>query len=323
MRTKSATAGALAALAVLASSPEALAQTYPTKPIRLILPFPPGGPTDIAGRAIAQKLSEQLGQTVIADNRPGATSNIGLELAAKSPPDGYTMVLTPPSIALSPSMYKKLNYDAQRDLQPLSLVANMYYVMATHTSVPAKNLNEFIALAKRNPGKLNYSSSGLGAGNHLATELLRSMYGLQMVHVPYKGNVAGLLACTTGEVDFGTFAVAPAIPMVKAQKVRPLAALTEKRLDVLPDIPTAREQNVDLVSVQWYGILVPANTPRPITDRLVTELHKAVTAPDLKEKLAISGIDTVTSTPEAFTNLIRTETTRYAKVIKAAGIKPE
>lgn len=320
---KSASAVTLAALAVLASAPQALAQTYPTKPIRLILPFPPGGPTDIAGRAIAQKLSEQLGQTVIADNRPGATSNIGLELAAKSPPDGYTMVLTPPSIALSPSMYKKLNYDAQRDLQPLSLVANMYYVMAAHTSVPAKNLNEFIALAKRNPGKLNYSSSGLGAGNHLATELLRSMYGLQMVHVPYKGNVAGLLACTTGEVDFGTFAVAPAIPMVKAQKVRPLAALTEKRLDVLPDIPTAREQNVDLVSVQWYGILVPANTPRPITERLVTELHKAVSAPDLKEKLAISGIDAVASTPEEFSNLIRTETVRYAKVITAAGIKPE
>jgi tripartite-type tricarboxylate transporter receptor subunit TctC len=199
----------------------------------------------------------------------------------------------------------------------------MYYIMASHTSVPAKNLNEFIALAKRNPGKLNFSSSGLGAGNHLATELLRSMYGLQMVHVPYKGNVAGLIACTTGEVDFGTFAVAPAIPIVKAQKVRPLAALTEKRLDVLPDVPTAREQKVDLVSVQWYGILVPANTPRPITDRLVTELHKAVSAPDLKEKLAISGIDTVTSTPEEFTKLIRTETTSFAKVIKAAGIKPE
>lgn len=311
------------AIATVAASPVVCAQAYPTKPIRLILPFPPAGPTDIAGRAIAQKLSEQLGQTVIADNRPGATSNIGLELAAKSPPDGYTMVLTPPSIALSPSMYTKLNYDAQRDLQPLSLVANMYYIMATHTSVPAKNLNEFIALAKRSPGKLNFSSSGLGAGNHLATELLKSMYGLQMVHVPYKGNVAGLLACTTGEVDFGTFAVAPAIPMIQGRKVRPLAALTEKRLDVLPDIPTALEQSVDLVSVQWYGMLVPAATPRPIVDRLVSELHKAASSPDLKDKLAASGIDLVTSTPEQFGSLIRSETTRYAKVIKAAGIKAE
>lgn len=313
----------VAALALFAVSPVVYAQAYPTKPIRFILPFPPAGPTDIAGRAIAQKLSEQLAQPVIADNRPGATSNLGLELAAKAPPDGYTLILTPPSIAISPSMYKKLNYDAVRDLQPLTLVANMYYVTAEHNSVPAKNLKEFIAFAKRNPGKLNFSSSGLGAGNHLATELLKSMYGLQMVHVPYKGNVAGLIACATGEVDFGTFALAPAIPIVKSKKVRPLAVLTEKRLDVLSDVPTAREQGVDLVSVQWYGILTSAGTPRSIVDRLVSELHKAVSSPDLKEKLANAGIDTVTSTPEQFAELIRSETVRFAKVIKAAGIKPE
>ncbi|HYC45668.1 MAG TPA: tripartite tricarboxylate transporter substrate binding protein [Burkholderiales bacterium] len=313
----------IAALAVFAPAPTVFAQAYPTKPIRLILPFPPGGPTDIAGRTIAQKLSEQIQQPVVPENRPGATSNIGLELAAKSPPDGYTIVLTPPSISLSPSMYKKLNYDAARDFQPLSLVANMYYVMATHNSVPAKNLKEFIALAKSSPGKLNFSSSGLGAGNHLATELLRSMYGLQMVHIPYKGNVAGLLACMTGEVDFGTFAVAPAIPVVKDKKVRPLAALTEKRLGVLPDVPTAREQGVDLVSVQWYAILTSAGTPRPVVDRLVSEIHKAVLAPEVKDKLGSSGIDTVTSTPEQLRELIRSETVRYAKVIKAAGIKPE
>jgi tripartite-type tricarboxylate transporter receptor subunit TctC len=304
-------------------APAVLAQAYPAKPIRLILPFPPAGPTDIAGRVIAQKLSEQVGQPVVPENRPGATSNIGLEIAAKSPPDGYTLVFTPPSISLSPSMYKKLNYDAARDFQPLTLMANMYYVMAEHNSVPAKNLNEFIALAKRNPGKLNFSSSGPGAGNHLATELLISMNGLQMVHIPYKGNVAGLLACATGEVDFGTFAVAPAIPIIKSKKVRPLAALTEKRLDVLPDVPTAREQNVDLVSVQWYGMLVPAATPRPIVDRLVSELHKVAASPEVKEKLAAAGIDLVSSTPDEFANLIRSETARYAKVVKDAGIKPE
>ncbi len=299
------------------------AQTYPSKPIRFILPFPPGGPTDIAGRAIAQKLSEQLKQPVIADNRPGATSNLGLELTAKSPPDGYTIVLTPPSISISPSMYAKLNYDAARDLQPLTLVANMYYVTGVHNSVPAKNLKEFIALAKRNPGKLNFSSSGLGAGNHLATELLMSMYGLKMTHIPYKGNVAGLLACATGEVDFGTYALAPAIPIVKAKRVRPLAVLTEKRLDVLSEVPTAREQGVDLVAVQWYGILTAAGTPRPIVDRLVAELHKAVMSPDVREKLATSGVDTTTSTPEEFAELIRSETVRFAKVIKSAGIKAD
>jgi tripartite-type tricarboxylate transporter receptor subunit TctC len=309
------------ALAALAAAPAALAQTYPTKPLRLILPFPPGGPTDIAGRTIAQKLSEQMHQTVIADNRPGATSNIGLELAAKSPPDGYTIVLTPPTIALSPSMYKKLNYDAVRDFQPLSQVANMYYVMASHNSVPARNLKELVALAKGQPGKLNFSSSGLGAGNHLATELLKSMYGLKMVHVPYKGNVAGLIACTTGEVDFGTYAVAPAIPMIKANKVRALAALTESRLRLLPDVPTAREQGIDLVTVQWYGLLAPAATPRPIVERLVSEIHKAVQAPDLKAKLEASGIDAASSTPEQLGELIRSEIKRYAKVVAAVGIQ--
>jgi len=314
---------AVLALTAFAASPIVLAQAYPTKPLRLILPFPPGGPTDFAGRTIAQKLSEQLGQPVIPENRPGATANVGLGLAAKSAPDGYTIVLTPPSISLSPSLYKKLNYDALRDLQPLTTVANMYYIMAVHNSVPAKNMKEFITLAKRNPGKLNFSSSGPGAGNHLSMELLKTMYGLQMVHIPYKGNVAGLLACATGEVDVGTFAVAPAISVVKANRVRPIAALTEKRLGVLPDVPTAREQNVDLVSVQWYGILSAAGTPRPIVDRLVSELHKAISAPDVKEKLAKSGIDTVTSTPEQFGELIRSETVRFAKVIKDAGIKPD
>jgi tripartite-type tricarboxylate transporter receptor subunit TctC len=299
------------------------AQTYPSKSIRLILPFPPGGPTDIAGRAIGQKLADQLKQPVIPDNRPGATSNIGLELAAKAPPDGYTIVLTPPTIALSPSMYTKLNYDATKDFTPLTLVALMHYVTAVHNSVPATNLKEFIALAKKNPGKLNFSSSGLGAGNHLATVLLSSMFDLKMVHVPYKGNVAGLLALTTGEVDFGTFAIAPAVPIIKAKKARPLATLTEKRLGVLPDVPTAKESGIDLVTTQWYGMLAPAGTPRPIVDRLVSELHKAVASPDLQERFATAGIDTASNTPEQFADLIRSEITRFAKVIKAAGIKPE
>jgi tripartite-type tricarboxylate transporter receptor subunit TctC len=187
--------------------------------------------------------------------------------------------------------------------------------------VPAKNLKELVALAKAHPGKLNFSSSGLGAGNHLATELLKGMYGLKMVHVPYKGNVAGLLACATGEVDFGTYAVAPALPIIKSNKVRPLAALTEKRLSLLPDVPTAREQGIDLVTVQWYGLLAPAGTPKPIVERLVAEIHKAVQAPDLKAKFEASGIDTASSTPEQFSELIRSEIKRFAKVVQAAGIQ--
>lgn len=313
-----ATMVALAALAVPAA---VSAQAYPAKAIRMILPFPPAGPTDLAGRMIALKMADQMQQPVIAENRPGATGNIGIELAAKSPPDGYTIVLATTTLAQSPSMYKKLNYDAARDLQPLTHVANMYYVMATHNSVPAKNLKELIAIARRSPDKLNFSSSGLGAGNHLATELLKNMYGLRMVHVPYKGNVAGLLACSTGEVDFGTFSVAPAIALIEGKRVRPLAVLTDKRLKVLPDVPTAQEQGVDLVTVQWYGLLTRAGTPRPIVDRLVAEIQRAVQSPDLKAKFEASGVDPVTSTPEQFAELIRSETVRYAKVIEAIGIK--
>lgn len=308
-------------LAAFAVSPVAHTQTFPTKAIRLILPFPPAGPTDIAGRAIAQKMSERVGQPVITENRPGATSNIGIEIAAKSAPDGYTLVLATTTIAQSPSMYRKLNYDALRDLQPLTLVANMYYVMATHQSVPVKGIKELIALARKHPNKLNFSSSGLGAGNHLATELLSRMYDLKMVHVPYKGNVGGLIALSAGEVDFGTYAVAPAIPLIESKRIVPLAALTDKRLRVLPNVPTALEQGVDLVTVQWYGMLTRAGTPKPVVDRLVTELHAAAQSPDLVSRLAASGIDVATNSPEQFTELIRSETARFAKIIQAAGIR--
>jgi tripartite-type tricarboxylate transporter receptor subunit TctC len=303
----------------------AMAQAaYPAKPIRLILPFPPGGPTDIAGRVIAQKLGELLGQPVIPDNRPGATSNIGLELAAKAPPDGYTIVFAGPPLAISPSLYSKLNYDGQKDLAPITLVAAMHNVMAAHTSVPARTLKEFIQLARRNPGKLNFSSSGAGATNHLASELFRSMYRLNMVHVPYKGNAAALIALTSGEVDFGTYALPPAIPPIKANKVRAYAVLSENRVAVIPDVPTSKEAGVDnFVMPIWYGILAPAGTPRAIVDRLNAGLHKTLATPETKERLAHAGVEPLVNTPEQFAEFIRAETARYAKVVKDAGIKME
>jgi tripartite-type tricarboxylate transporter receptor subunit TctC len=297
------------------------AQSYPVRPIRLILPFPPGGPTDITGRAIAQKLGEQLGQSVIPDNRPGAAGNIGLELAAKAPPDGYTIVLTAPPIAISPSLYKKLNYNAQKELAPITLVAEIQNIVVAHNSVPVKNLKDLIALARRNPGKLNFSSSGAGSTNHLASELLKGMYKLDMVHVPFKGSGPALVALMSGQVDWGTMAVPGAIPLVKAGKVRGLAVLSEKRVPALPNIPTAQESGVDnfVVSI-WYGILAPAATSRNIINRLNSELHKVLAAPDLKERLANSGVDPLTSTPEQFASHIKSETVRYAKIIKDAGI---
>jgi len=309
-------------LAVLPAA--ALAQAYPAKSIRLILPFPPGGPTDITGRAIAQKLSEQLGQTVVPENRPGAGGNLGLELGAKAPPDGYTITLAAPPIAVSPSLYAKLNYNAIRDFAPISLVAAIQNIMVVHNSVPAKTLKEFIQLARRYPGKLNFSSSGAGSTNHLASELLRGMYKLDMVHVPYKGAASALVALMSGDVDMGIMAVPPAIPQVKANKVRALAVLTEQRVPALPNVPTSKEAGVDnFVMPIWYGILAPAGTPREIVNRLNSEIHRALASSDLKERLAAGGIDPLVNTPEQFAEFIKSETARYAKVIKDAGIKIE
>jgi len=310
---------------ILAVLPAAtLAQAYPAKSIRLILPFPPGGPTDITGRAIAQKLSEQLGQTVVPENRPGAGGNLGLELGAKAPPDGYTITLAAPPIAVSPSLYAKLNYNAIRDFAPISLVAAIQNIMVVHNSVPAKTLKEFIQLARRYPGKLNFSSSGAGSTNHLASELLRGMYKLDMVHVPYKGAASALVALMSGDVDMGIMAVPPAIPQVKANKVRALAVLTEQRVPALPNVPTSKEAGVDnFVMPIWYGILAPAGTPREIVNRLNSEIHRALASSDLKERLAAGGIDPLVNTPEQFAEFIKSETARYAKVIKDAGIKIE
>jgi tripartite-type tricarboxylate transporter receptor subunit TctC len=301
-----------------------LAQAYPVKPIRMILPFPPGGPTDITGRAIAQKLSEQLGQTVVPENRAGAAGNLGLELGAKSPPDGYTITLTAPPLTVSPSLYAKLNYDAVRDFAPVSLVAAIQNIMVVHNSVPATTVKEFIALARRNPGKLNFSSSGAGSTNHLATELLKGRFKLNMVHVPFKGSGPALVALMSGEVDMGTMAVPGAIPIVRANKLRPLAVLSERREPALPDVPTMKESGVDdFVIPIWYGILAPAGTPREIVNRLNSEIHKALASADLKQRLANSGVEPLVSTPEHFAEFIKSEIVRYAKVIKDAGIKIE
>ncbi|MBI2296164.1 MAG: tripartite tricarboxylate transporter substrate binding protein [Betaproteobacteria bacterium] len=314
----------LFALVLIALPGAAPAQAYPAKSIRLILPFPPGGPTDITGRAIAQKLSEQLGQTIVPENRPGAGGNLGLELGAKAPPDGYTITLTAPPLAISPSLYAKINYDAIRDFAPVTLVATIENIMVVHNSVPAKTLKEFIQLARRHPGKLNFSSSGAGSTNHLATELLKGRYKLNMVHVPFKGSGPQLVALMSGEVDMGTMAVPGAIPIVRANKVRPLAVLSKERVPALPDVPTAKEAGVDdfVISI-WYGILAPAGTPREIVNRLNSELHKALASADLKQRLAASGVEPLTSTPEQFANHIKSEIVRYAKVIKDAGIKAQ
>ncbi|HUP95793.1 MAG TPA: tripartite tricarboxylate transporter substrate binding protein [Burkholderiales bacterium] len=289
----------------------------------MILPFPPGGPSDILGRALAQKLTEQLGHTVITDNRPGAGGNLGLELTAKAPPDGYTIVLSSPLIALSPSLYSKLNYE-QKDLAPVSLVALIQNVVLVHPSVPARNLKELVQIARSNPGKLNYGSGGVGTTTHLAPELLMSMTKTKMVHVPYKGSGLALLGLISGQVDVLVMAVPAAEQQVKAGKARALAIVSEKRATPLPNVPTAKESGFDNFVVDiWYGILAPGGTPQNVVARLNTEINKALAAPDLKDRLLTAGIQPLGNTPDQFASFIRSETGRYAKVIKEAGIKPE
>lgn len=309
--------------AVLAQAPAAgPAPAYPSKPVRLILPFPPGAPNDMVGRALGQKLSEQLGENVVPENRAGAGGNVGIGAAAKSPADGYTVVLATPGIAISPSLYAQLPYDGARDFAPVARVSTIQNVMVVHPSVPAKTLRQFISLARAHPGKLNFASGGPGTTNHLANELLKSLERINMVHVPYKGATVGMMALIGGEVDEVIVPVASAIPQVRAGRVRALAVLSESRVPALPEVPTAQEAGVDNFVVSlWYGMFAPAGTPRAIVERLSREVIKALESPDLRKQLAAMGVDPWPGTPEELASLVRSETARYAKLIKSIGLR--
>jgi len=260
----------------------------------------------------------------VIDNRPGAGGNLGVELAAKSPPDGYTMVLSSPLISISPSLYAKLNYDPVKDMAPISLAAAVQNVMIVHPSVPAKTLKEFIAMAKANPGKFNFGSGGSGTTSHLAPELLKSLTHINMVHVPFKGTGLGMIGLMSGQVDTIFIAAPIAAPQVNAGKVRALAVLAEKRTAALPNVPTTKEAGLDdFVVPLWYGILTSSGTSRDYIMKLNAEIAKALGSKDVADKFSSAGIDPMPSSPEQFASFIRSETVRYAKVIKDAGIKPE
>jgi tripartite-type tricarboxylate transporter receptor subunit TctC len=317
-------AGAVLCSVAVAGAAHAQQAAYPSKQVRLILPFAPGGPSDIVGRVLSQKLSEQMGQQVVTDNRAGAGGNLGLELAAKAPADGYTLVVSSPTMAISPSLYKKLNYDPQKDFAPISLVANIPNIMLVHNSVPAKSVKDFIELARRSPGKLNYGSSGAGSTTHLSSEILSNVAKIKMVHVPYKGQGLALTGLMSGQVDMMIMSVPGAQPMVQANRVRPLAVLADKRVASLPNVPTTGEAGVqDFVVNVWFGVLAPANTPREIVNRVNSEIAKALAAPDVRERFAGAGIEPATSTPEQFAAYVKSETARYAKVIREAQISVE
>jgi tripartite-type tricarboxylate transporter receptor subunit TctC len=297
------------------------AQSYPAKPVRFILPFPPGGPTDILGRIIAQKLSEQLGQSIVSENRPGAAGNVGTDYASKQPADGYTIVLVSPSLSISPSLYKKMGYDAVRDFAPISLVAQIPNVLLVHPSVPARTLKELVQLAKSKPGKMNFGSGGMGTSNHLGGEMLKSLAKVNLVHVPYKGSNQAMLGMMGGEVDMVVIGIPPTLQHIQAGRVRALAVLDAARAPTLPNVPTAKEAGIANYEVlTWYGVLAPAATPREIVARLNTEWVKIAAMPDTREKMTAAGFDTMAGTSEQFRDFIRSEMVRWGRVIKDANL---
>jgi tripartite-type tricarboxylate transporter receptor subunit TctC len=299
------------------------AQTYPSKPVRFILPYPPGGATDILGRIIGQKFTDQFGQPFVPENRPGAGGNIGTEIAAKAQPDGYTIVLASPALVISPGLYKKLNYDPIKDLAPISMALNGPYVLLIRPSLPVKSLKELVEYAKARPGKLNFGG-GIGTPPHLAGELLNSLAKIKMVHVPYKGVNQAMIGLMSNEVDMVVIGTPAALPQIQAGKVRALAVLTEQRVPSLPGVPTTREAGMEnfLVS-SWYGIMTTAGTPGDIIARLNAEWVKIAAMPDTREKLLKVEFEPVSSTPEQFSEFIKTEIARWSKVIKEANLSVE
>jgi tripartite-type tricarboxylate transporter receptor subunit TctC len=299
-------------------------ESYPSRPVRFILPFPPGGGTDILGRLIAERLSTQLGQPVVTENRGGAGGNVGAEAAARSSPDGYTIVLAAPSLAISPSLYSKLNYDPVKDFAPVSLVATVPNVMITHPSVQAQTLQEFIALARTQPGAMNFGSGGSGTSNHLAGELFNIVNGTRLVHIPYKGVNLAMQDVISGQIHLVVIGIPAAAPHIKAGRVRALAVIAPQRAAALPEVPTAAEAGLkDFDVTTWYGVLAPAGTPRPIIARLNAELVKIMHAPDTRERLAAMATDPRTSTPEEFAAYLKAEIAKWGDVVRKANLKAD
>ena len=303
---------------------QGFSQGYPNKPIRWIMVTGPGGGLDIVSRTISPKLKENLGQPLVIDNRPGAGTTIGVGLTAQAPPDGYTIVTASQSLTINVSLYNKLPYDTENDLAPVTMMTNSPYIMVLHPSVPAKSLKEFIALAKANPGKFNYSTTGSGTSSHLMGELFNIMTGVKTVSVPFKGGPPAYLAVVSGEVNFGFQAILSAQSMINAGKLRAIAVAGKKRLPLLPDVPTMAEAGLPGYDVSpWYGVLAPAKTPKAIIARLHKEFVKVLSLPEIQKTLAKEGVEVVANTPEEFAAVIKEEIPKWAKVIKQANIKIE
>jgi len=301
------------------------AQPYPERPIRLIVPFPPGGPSDIVARVFSQRVGEGLGQQLVMDNRGGAGGAIGSELGAHAAPDGYTVLQTTAgTMAINPALFPKLPYSPLRDFIAVSQLATTPYILIVHPGVPARSVKEFIALAKARPGQLNFASGGVGTTNHFAAELFKLSAGVSMVHIPYKGTGVALTDVLSGQVQLMFMNLLPAMPQVRNGKVRGLGVTSAQRSPAAPDIPTIAESGLPgYETTGWHGWVVPAKTPVVVVKRLHAEIDRAAKHPELRQMLEAQGTEVIGNTPEAFAVALKAETAKWAKVVKAAGIKPE
>ncbi|MBI2291658.1 MAG: tripartite tricarboxylate transporter substrate binding protein [Betaproteobacteria bacterium] len=299
------------------------ADNYPSRPLRFIVPLPPGGGADIVARTIAERLTKILGQQVLVDNRPGGGTVIGADLAAKAPPDGYTLLLgTATTHAINASLVRKLPYDPVRDFAPITLVAVLPQIIVSHPSLPVASLKDLIALARKRPGEIFFASTGNGSANHLAGEMLNAVAGLKNVHVPYKGAAPSLTDLLAGQVQFMFTTIPPALPHVKSGRLRALAVANAKRSSLLPDLPTTAENGAPGVEASsWNGVLVPAGVPRNIIAKLHAEIGAVMKLPEVGERLARAGVEPMFITPEEFAAFIESETARYAKVVKSSGAR--
>ena len=323
----------IAAAAVLMGLGSAVAQTpspgtaqaYPVKPVRLIVPFPPGGGTDFVARAIQPRLAEAFGQQILIDNRAGATGIVGTELGAKAPPDGYTLTMaTGATISANMALFPKLPYDPPKDFVAVTLVASQPNMLAVHPSLPAKSVRDLIAIAKARPGQLNYATSGAGSSHHLSGELLKSMAGINLVHVPYKGTGPAIIDAVGGHVEVIFSGIAAILPQVKSGKLRALGITAARRSPILPDLPTIAEAGLPGYEItSWHGVLAPAGTAQAVVVRVRDAAAKALASPDVHERFASQGAEPVGSTPDAFAKFMRADIAKIGKLIRTAGIKAE
>jgi len=313
---------ALLAVTTFADSARA-AESYPTRAIRIIVAYPAGGANDIVARSIAEELAKDLGQPVVVENKSGAAGVVGAEAAAHAAPDGYTLLMAAGAHTLAPSLNAKLPYDIVTDFQPVSLAATSTYLLVVNPSVPARSVKELIALAKSQPGKLNFASSGAGAPPHLAGVLFQKMTGTELNHVPYRGDTPGIADLVAGHVQLAFFSISPLIPQVQAGALRALAITSDTRSAAMPDLPTLAESGLPGYNVgTWWGLMAPAGTPGPVIDRLAAAMKKAVAAPSIRERFIAGGIDPRSNTPAEFAAMVKGEVARYRELAKAAGVEP-